>query len=129
MRGPAKTRWPRGAPKHVGHGAEVEAGQARVAGRVIQHEHASLLYDTVRGQLNGLKRAEINQRRATEPLGACGSQDTIEKELRACIPHQAFPLQLEIMMIGLDIEGLHRVRVLGKGRKYHHRHHAILLTI
>ncbi len=38
-----------GAPKHVGHGANVEAGQARVAGRVIKHGYTSfkLLHDTV----------------------------------------------------------------------------------
>ena len=50
-----------GAPQHVGHWADVEAGQARVAGRVIEHGHSSSLHDAVRRQLNGLKRAEIHQ--------------------------------------------------------------------
>ncbi len=44
-----------------------------------------------------LKCAEIHQGRlfvrADEPPGACGTQGTVEKELRACIPHQAVPLQ------------------------------------
>ena len=60
--------------------------------------------------------------RAAEPLGACGAQGTVEKELRARIPHQAVPLQVKI---GLDIEGFHRVRIVGEGRKYNH---AILPT-
>ena len=34
-----------GAPQHVGHWADVEAGQARVAGRVIEHGHSSSLHD------------------------------------------------------------------------------------
>ncbi len=50
-----------GAPKHVCHRADVEAGQARVAGPVIEHGHFSSLHDTVSRQLNGLKRAEIHQ--------------------------------------------------------------------
>jgi hypothetical protein len=37
----------RGASKHVGHGADVEAGQVRVAGLVIEHGHCSLLHYTV----------------------------------------------------------------------------------
>ena len=49
-----------GAPQHVGHWADVEAGQARVAGRVIEHGHSSLLHDAVRSQIDGLKRAELN---------------------------------------------------------------------
>ncbi len=48
-------------PQHVasGHRADVEAGQARVAGRVIEHGHrdSSSLHDTVWGQVNGLKCA------------------------------------------------------------------------
>jgi hypothetical protein len=58
-------------------------------------------------------------------LGACGTQGAVEEELRAGIPHrdQAVPLQVKI---GLDIEGFHRVRVVGEGSEYHH---AILLTI
>ncbi len=59
-----------GAPKYVGHRADVEAGQARVADRIIEHGYTT-----------------------------CES---------------------------LNVEGLHRVRVVGEGRKYHH---AILLTI
>ena len=110
-----------GAPKYVGHGADVEAGQAWVAGRIIEHGYTSLLHDTVWGQLNGLKCAEVHQGhllvRVTEPFEACGTQGTVEKELRACIPHQTVPLQVKI---GLDIEGFHRVRVVGEGRKYHH---------
>ena len=51
----------RGAPQHVCHRANVEAGQARVAGRVIKHGHSRSLHDTVWRQLNGLKRAEIHQ--------------------------------------------------------------------
>ena len=49
------------APQHDCHRANVEAGQARVAGRVIKHGHSRSLHDTVRRQLNGLKRAEIDQ--------------------------------------------------------------------
>ncbi len=50
-----------GVPQHVGHRADVEAGQARGAGRVIEHGYSSLLHDAIRGQVNGLKRAEIHQ--------------------------------------------------------------------
>ena len=52
-----------GTPKYLGHGADVEAGQARAAGQVIEHGYSRLLYDAVWGQLNlnGLKRAEIPQ--------------------------------------------------------------------
>ncbi len=78
-----------GAPKYVGHGADVEAGQARVAGRIIEHAYASLLHDTVWGQLNGLKCAEVRQGqlivRVTEPFCAFETQSTFEKELRACM--------------------------------------------
>jgi hypothetical protein len=50
------------APQHVGHRAHVEAGQARVAGRVMeQHGLSSSLHNAVRGQVDGLKRAEIDQ--------------------------------------------------------------------
>ncbi len=51
----------RGAPQHVCHRKNVEAGQALVAGRVIEHGHSRSLHDTVRRQLNGLERAEIHQ--------------------------------------------------------------------
>ncbi len=69
-----------GAPQHVGLRADVEAGQARLAGRVIEHGHSSSLHDAVRGQSNGLKRAEIDQRHLLvqttvhRRLGACRSQ-------------------------------------------------------
>jgi hypothetical protein len=36
-----------GAPQHVCHRAHVEAGQARVAGRVIEHGQSNLLHDAV----------------------------------------------------------------------------------
>jgi hypothetical protein len=49
-----------GVPQHVGHRADVEAGQARVAGRVKEHGYPSSLHDAARGQVNGLKRAEIS---------------------------------------------------------------------
>ncbi len=104
----------RGAPQHVCHRANVETGQARVAGKVIEHEHSSSLHDTVLRQLNGLKRAEIHQGyllvHSSVPLGACGTQGAVEEELRARIPHQAVPLQAKI---GLDIERFHRVRIVG----------------
>ncbi len=47
--------------RNEGHRADVEAGQARVAGRIIEHGHSSSLHNTVRSQVNGLKRAEIHQ--------------------------------------------------------------------
>ncbi len=51
-----------GAPQHVRDRADVEAGQARVAGRVIkQHGHSSLLHDAVQSQIDGLKRAEAHE--------------------------------------------------------------------
>jgi hypothetical protein len=50
-----------GAPQHVRDRTDVEAGQARVAGRVIEHGHSSLLYDTVWSQIDGLKRAEVHE--------------------------------------------------------------------
>ncbi len=49
----------RGSPQDISHWADVEAGQALVAGRFIQHGHSSSLHDTIRGQINCLKRAEI----------------------------------------------------------------------
>ncbi len=119
--GRAQVRWPRGRCRLI-----VEAGQVRVAGRIIEHGYASLLHDTVWGQLNGLKCAEVHQGHllgrvtvthalmltvtltVTEPLGACGKQGTVEKELMACIPHQTVPLQVKI---GLDMERLHRAQV------------------
>jgi hypothetical protein len=116
----------RGAHKHVCRRAKVETGQARVAGRVIEHGHSRSLHDTVRRQLNGLKRAEIHQGYllvcSSVPLGACRTQGAVEEELRARIPHQAVPLQVKI---GLDVERFHRVRIVGVGRQYHH---AVLFT-
>ena len=106
-----------GAPQHVGHRADVEAGQARVACRVIEHGHSSSLHDDVWGQVNGLKRAEVHRR-----LEACRTQGAVEEELRARIPHQAVPRQVEI---GLDVELFHWIRIVGVGREYDD---AILLT-
>ena len=80
-------------PQHVRHRADVEAGQARVAGRVIEHGHSSLLHDTVWSQSDGLERAEVHEgyllvgSTVRELLGACGTQGTVEEELRTCIPH------------------------------------------
>ncbi len=102
-----ETRNEGGAPQHVLHRADVEAGQAWVAGRVIEHGHSSLLHDTVQSQSDGLKRAEVHEGHllvgSTVPglLGTCGTQGTVEKELRTRIPHQAVPLQVKI---GLDVE-------------------------
>ena len=42
-----ETRNEGGAPQHVCHRADVEAGQAQVDGQVIEHGHSSLLHDTV----------------------------------------------------------------------------------
>jgi hypothetical protein len=50
-----------GATQHVDDQADVDAGQAQVAGRVIVHGYSSSLHDAVRGQVNGLKRAEIDR--------------------------------------------------------------------
>jgi hypothetical protein len=108
-----------GALQHICHRADVYAGQALVACLVIKHGHSSLssLHDTVWHQLNGLKRAEIHQRRllvsTSVPLGACRTQGAVEEELRERIPHQTVPLQVEI---GLDVERFHRVRIVGVGR-------------
>jgi hypothetical protein len=113
---------------HVGHRADVETGQARVAGRVIEHGHSSSLHDAVRGQITGLKRAEIHQEhllvRTTvhRRLEACRTQGAVQEELRARIPHQGVPRQVEI---GLDVERLHRIRIVGVGREYDD---AVLLT-
>jgi hypothetical protein len=41
-------------PQHVGHRADVEAGQAWVPGQVIEHGTSSL-HDAIQGQVNGLK--------------------------------------------------------------------------
>jgi hypothetical protein len=49
-----------GAPQHVGHRADAEARQARVAGRVIEDGHSTSLHDVVQGQVNWLIRAEIH---------------------------------------------------------------------
>jgi hypothetical protein len=48
-------------------------------------------------------------------LEACRTQDAVEEELRARIPHQAVPHQVEI---GLDIERFYRIRIVGVGREY-----------
>ncbi len=89
------------SPQDVCHLADVKAGQPRVAGQEIQHEHASSLHDTVRGEFDGLKRAEINQGhlfvRTSVPLGACQAQNTVEEELRARMPHKAVPLYLLVL--------------------------------
>ncbi len=61
---------------------------------------------------NGLKRAEIHQGhllvRGTvhRRLEACQTQGAVEEELRARIPHQAVPRQVEI---GLEVERFHRI--------------------
>ena len=54
-----ETRNEGGAPQHVCNRADEEAGLARVAGRVIEHGHSSLLHNAVRSQIDGLKRAEV----------------------------------------------------------------------
>ncbi len=56
-----ETRNEGGAPQHVRHMADVEAGQVLAAGRVIEHRHSSLLHDTVWSQSNGLNRAEVHE--------------------------------------------------------------------
>jgi hypothetical protein len=50
-----------GAPQHVRDRADVEAGQALVAGQVIEHGHFSPLHDAVLRQIDQLKRAELQQ--------------------------------------------------------------------
>ena len=58
----ANEEWNQGcSSQDVCHWADVEAGQQQVAGRVIQHGHASSLHDTARGQIDRLKRAEIHK--------------------------------------------------------------------
>ena len=82
-----------GTPQHVRHRANVEAGKAQVAGRVIEHGHSSLLHDTVWSRSDGLKCAEVHEGHLLVGstvhglLGACGTQGTVEEELRTCIPH------------------------------------------
>ena len=99
-----------------------------VAGRVIEHGHSSSLHDAVQGQVNGLKRAEIDQGhlfvRTTvhSHLEACRTQGEVEEELRARIPHQVVPRQVEI---GLDVERFHWIQIVGVGREFDD---AILLT-
>jgi hypothetical protein len=111
----------RGGRSHVGHRADVEAGQARVAGRVTEHGHSSSLHDAIRGRVNGLKRAEIHQRHLLvrtsvhRRLEACRTQSAVEEELRMPIPHQAVPHQVEI---GLDVERFYRIWIVGVGREY-----------
>jgi hypothetical protein len=110
-------------PQHACHRANEEAGQARVAGQVIEHRHSSSLYDAAQRQLNGLKRAEIIceiheghllvKTAVHDPLGACRTKGAVEKELRARIPHQAAPLQVEIC---LDFKLFHRLRIVWVGR-------------
>jgi hypothetical protein len=46
------------------------------------------------------------------PLGACGTQGTVEEELGTRIPHQAIPLQGKSVVILNDSTGF---RLLGKG--------------
>jgi hypothetical protein len=110
-----------GTPQHVGHRADVEAGQARVAGQVIEHGHSSSLHDAVWGQVNGLKRAEIHHGqlllRTTvhRCLEAYRTQGAVEEELRARIPHQAATRQVEI---GFDVELFHQIRIVGVWREY-----------
>ncbi len=86
-----ETRNEGGAPQHFRSRANVEAGQALVAGRVIEHGHTNLLHDTVWSQSDGLKRAEVHEGylRSTVQglLGAYGTQGTVEEELRTLIPH------------------------------------------
>jgi hypothetical protein len=103
-----------GVPQHVCHRANLEAGQARIAGRVIERGHSSLLHDTVWRQLNVLKRAEIHQGCllvcSSVPLGACRTQGAVEEELRARIQHKTVPLQVEI---GLALKDSTEFRLLG----------------
>jgi hypothetical protein len=50
-------------------------------------------------------------------LSSRGTQDTVEEELRASIPHQTVPLQVKVY---LDVEGFHRVRIVWVGCQQHH---------
>ena len=45
-------------PQHVCHRADVQAGQARVAGRVIEHGHSSSLHGTVWGSADSAQWAQ-----------------------------------------------------------------------
>jgi hypothetical protein len=56
-----ETRNEGGAPKHVRDRAEVEEGQALVAGLVLEHGHFSPLHDAVLCQIDRLKRAEVHE--------------------------------------------------------------------
>jgi hypothetical protein len=82
-------------------------GQALVAGQVIEHGHSSLLHDSVWCQIDGLKCAEVHEGHFVVgsaepgPLGVCGTQGTVEEELRTRIPHKTAPVQVKI---GLDVE-------------------------
>ena len=89
------------SPQHVRHRADVEAGQTWVAGRVVEHGYSCSLHDTVWGQINGLKCAEIHEgdllvnTAEPFPLSSRGTQGTVEEELLASIPHQTIPLHVE----------------------------------
>ncbi len=71
---------------HVRDRVDVEAEHVQVAGQVIEHGHSSPLHDSVRSQLDGLKRAEVHvgnllvESIVQCPLGACGTQGTVEEE-------------------------------------------------
>jgi hypothetical protein len=86
------------APQHIGHRADVEAGQAQVAGRVIEHGHSSLLHVDLRSQANGLKRAEIHQGHLLLQtavywrLGAGQTQGAVEEESRESKTHQVMTM-------------------------------------
>jgi hypothetical protein len=79
----ANEAWNQGcSPQNICHWADVEAGQLRVAGRVVKHRHAISLHDAARGQIDRPKRAEIHLFVLTDvPLGACQAQRTVEEEL------------------------------------------------
>jgi hypothetical protein len=91
-----------GAPQHVGDRVDVGAGQARVAGRVIEQGHSSPLHDAVLSQIYGLKRAYVQRDTSLRdalypgPLALwAGTQGTVEEELRTSIPHQTVPMQFK----------------------------------
>ena len=50
-------------------------------------------------------------------LVACRSQGAVEEELRARIPHQAGPRQVEIGLDEVDVERFHWIRIVGVGRE------------
>ncbi len=89
-------------PQHICERADVDAGQVLVTGRVIEHGHSSLLHDAVWSQIDELKRVEVHEGNLLVvctvpwPLGACGTQCTVEEELRTRILHQVVPLQVKI---------------------------------